>query len=279
MSVDVVDRGDLMLERVLGPEVAPVIEQLHADHGVRVRHRSAVRSIEGTASGGVEAVTLESGERIPCALVVIGIGVEPVTDVVDPSHVALDNGIVTDAMLRTTAPGLFAAGDVANAESPVFGRRLRVEHWDNALKSGAVAARNMLGAQHAYDDAHWFWSDQFDANVQYAGYARAWDGVVMRGSRRGRDFLAFYLNDGIVRAVMGMNRGRDVRRSMGLVKAAARVDPRDLADEDVDLKALAARVMAGGVGVAAAGTAPAAQPERIGGDGGAARDGGAERKD
>jgi 3-phenylpropionate/trans-cinnamate dioxygenase ferredoxin reductase subunit len=253
LAVDVIDRGNVVLERVLGPEVAPAVEALHADHGVRIHHRSAVRRFEGAASTGVEIVTLESGEGLPCDMVVIGVGVEPVTDVVDGSQIALDNGIVTDAQLRTTAPDVFAAGDVANAVSPVFGRRLRVEHWDNALKSGAAAARNMLGAEVPYDDPHWFWSDQFDANVQYAGHATAWDSVVVRGSMDDPDFLAFYLEDGILRGVLGMsgvggmNRGREVRRSMSLVKAAARIDPRDLADEAVEIKALAERVRAGAV--------------------------------
>jgi 3-phenylpropionate/trans-cinnamate dioxygenase ferredoxin reductase component len=180
------------------------------------------------------------------------VGVMPVTDAVDPSQIAVQDGIVTDAYLRTGAPSVFAAGDVANSNSPVFGRRLRLEHWDNALKGGALAARNMLGAHVPYDDPHWFWSDQFDANLQYAGHATSWDSLVVRGRLEDRSFLGFYLEEGVLRGVVGMNRGRDVRRSMSLVKAGARIDPQDLADEDVDIKALAGRVRAGTVGAAGA---------------------------
>src|SRR5204863_9599970 len=122
----------------------------------------------------------------------------------------------TDAYLRTTAPNVFAAGDVANHDHPVFGRRLRVEHWDNALKSGAAAARNMLDEEVPYADPHWFWSDQYDVEIQYAGHALRWNRIVIRGSLADRNFLAFYVDEGIVRGVLGMNRGRDVRRAMGL---------------------------------------------------------------
>ena len=157
---------------------------------------------------------------------------------------AIDNGIVTDPYLATTVPGIFAAGDVANHDDPVFGRHLRVEHWENALKSGPVAARNMMGHRIAYDEPHWFWSDQFDVEIQYVGHATWWDQLVVRGSVEDRRFVAFYMDEGIVRGVVGMNRGRDVRRCMALVKAARPVDPEELMDEDVDLKRLASRVVA-----------------------------------
>jgi 3-phenylpropionate/trans-cinnamate dioxygenase ferredoxin reductase subunit len=140
---------------------------------------------------------------------------------------------------------VFAAGDVANTESAIFGRHLRVEHWDNAIKSGGVAARNMLGEEAGYDEVHWFWSDQYDVEMQYAGHALEWDRFLVWGSVEDRDFLGFYIHQGIVRGVLGVNRGREVRRSMALVRAASPVDEHELLrglDEGVDLRALASTI-------------------------------------
>jgi 3-phenylpropionate/trans-cinnamate dioxygenase ferredoxin reductase subunit len=136
----------------------------------------------------------------------------------------------------TSADGVFAAGDMANHLHPVFGR-LRVEHFDNAIKMGAAAARSMLDSEEAFDDPHWFWSDQYDVNLQYAGFAKQWDDVVVRGSTDDREFAAFYMNEGVLLAALGMNRGRDVRRAMKLI--GTRPDPAQLRDEDVDLRTLA----------------------------------------
>ena len=159
----------------------------------------------------------------------------------------VENGILVDEWCRTNAPGVFAAGDVANHSHPLFGRRLRVEHWDNALKQGAAAARNMMGKDVQFDDPHWFWSDQYDHNLQYLGHAITWDELVVRGSLEDRSFVAFYLKDGLVEGVAGLDRGRDVRRSAGLIRARRPVDPAALRDEDVDLKALGAALAGKGV--------------------------------
>jgi 3-phenylpropionate/trans-cinnamate dioxygenase ferredoxin reductase subunit len=218
---------------------------VHLEHGVRFHHGQQVARIQGSEAAGVQRIVTSSGDTFEADLVVVGVGVEPVTDVVDGTGIATGNGILTDAYLRTNVPHVFAAGDVADHDDPVFGRHVRVEHWDNALKGGAAAARNMLGDEVAYDEPHWFWSDQFDMELQYAGFATRWDRFVVRGSIEERRFVGFYLADGIVRGVVGMNRGRDVRRSLPLVKAAQPVDPADLADDDVDLRELAARVGAG----------------------------------
>jgi len=146
-------------------------------------------------------------------------------------------GIPVGAMLQTEIPGIFAAGDVAQHDHPIFGP-IRVEHYDNALKQGAAAARNMLGTDAVFDDTHWFWSDQFEHNLQYVGFAAEWDRFVVRGSLEERRFVGFYVRDGVVKAVVGVYRGRDVRRAAGLVRAARPVDLGALQDEDVDLKKL-----------------------------------------
>jgi 3-phenylpropionate/trans-cinnamate dioxygenase ferredoxin reductase subunit len=167
----------------------------------------------------------------------VGVGVEPVTDLVDGTDVEVDNGILVDPALRTNVRGVFAAGDVARHAHPVFGR-IRVEHFDNAVKMGEAVAHSMLGREDAFDDPHWFWSDQYDANIQMAGFATEWDQVVIRGSLDERSFAAFLLKDGILRSTFSINWPRDVRRSMPLIRARARPDPATLVDPDVDLRTL-----------------------------------------
>ena len=163
----------------------------------------------------------------------------PATELVAGTPVRVDNGIVVDDQCRTNVPGIFAAGDVANHHHPVCGRQIRVEHWQNGVKQGAAAARSMLGRSQSYDEVHWFWSDQFDANIQYAGFHADWDTIVVRGSLAERKFLAFYLADGRVESVVAINQGRDLRRTLPIIKARVRVDPARLADPTVDLRTLA----------------------------------------
>jgi 3-phenylpropionate/trans-cinnamate dioxygenase ferredoxin reductase subunit len=162
----------------------------------------------------------------------------PNVELGESAGLKIDNGIVVDEFCRTSADGIFAAGDVANHFCPVFGRHLRVEHFDNAIKHGSAAAHSMMGGTEAYDDPHWFWSDQFEHNLQYAGYAAEWDEIVTRGSTEDRSFVAFYLKDGVVLAALGLNRGKEVRRSMKLIRERAKPDLKLLRDEDVDLRKL-----------------------------------------
>ena len=245
VEVDVIDNGRLPLLRVLGPEIGRIYADIHREHGVRFHPEQGCERFEG--DGRVEAVVTSGGTRIECDFVVAGVGIEPATEVVEGTGVEVENGILVDEWCRTNAPGVFAAGDVANHSHPLFGRRLRVEHWDNALKQGAAAARNMMGKDVQFDDPHWFWSDQYDHNLQYLGHAITWDELVVRGSLEDRNFVAFYLKDGLVEGVAGLDRGRDVRRSAGLIRARRPVDPAALRDEDVDLKALGAALAGKGV--------------------------------
>ena len=225
------------LYRVLGGEVGSALAALHSDHGVKLTLEDVVESFEGT--GRVEAVTTKAGSRIECNLVVAGIGIEPVTEIVTGTGVEVDNGILVDEYCRTNVDGIYAAGDVANHMHPLFARRMRVEHWQNAMRHGAHAAKSIMGATDPYTEVHWFWSDQYDANLQYAGHHREWDQLVFRGSVADRSFLAFYVKDGLVDAAVGFNRGKELRRAMAIVKARKPVDPAKLQDEDVDLKSLA----------------------------------------
>ncbi|TMK96395.1 MAG: pyridine nucleotide-disulfide oxidoreductase, partial [Actinobacteria bacterium] len=202
-----------------------------------------VASFQG--DGRVEAVVTDKGTRVAGDFVVVGVGIQPNVEWLDGAGVELDNGVVVDEFCRTNVEGIYAAGDVANHWHPIFERRMRVEHWDNALKQGAAAARNMMGIETVFDDPHWFWSDQYRHNLQYMGFAAEWDELVLRGSLEERKFVAFYLAEGVVKAVAGLDRGKDVRRSAGLIRAKRPFDPALLRDEDVDLKNLASQAVEG----------------------------------
>jgi 3-phenylpropionate/trans-cinnamate dioxygenase ferredoxin reductase subunit len=237
VEVASLDGGKVPLHRVLGEDVGRVMTAIHRDHGVELHFEDRVASFEG--SGRVEAVVTANGLRLDCDFAIVGMGVEPVTDLLHGSGIEVDNGVLVDELCRTNVEGIYAAGDVANHLHPVFGRRLRIEHWQNAIKQGRAAAINMLDRNQPYDEIHWFWSDQYEHNLQYAGYHTEWDEVVIRGSLEARDFLAFYVKDGRIQAAVGMDRGREVIGSMALIKRGATVGTIDLRDEAVDLAALA----------------------------------------
>jgi 3-phenylpropionate/trans-cinnamate dioxygenase ferredoxin reductase subunit len=232
LEVAVVELFETTLFRVLGPELGRVIEAMHRDHGVDFVFGQSVARFEG--SGHLEAVVTESGRRLEGDLAVVGVGTVPQA----PPGVADPTGAVrVGPDLAAEPEGVWAAGDVALHDHPVFGP-IRVEHYDNAIKMGEAAARNLLGAGEPFDDPHWFWSDQYDSQLQVAGFATGWDEMVVRGSLRERSFAAFLLQDGVLRATVTLDRKLDARRSLPLIRAQARPDPALLADPEVDLRTL-----------------------------------------
>ena len=228
-----VDPSPTPLFRVLGPQIGHVIARLHQEHGVETIFDESVATFEG--DGRVQRVVTNRGRRIECDFAVVGIGVDPEVEFLAGSGIKTDDGVLVDEHCRSSVAQIYAAGDVANHHHPLLGRRVRVEHWQNAMQQGAAAARSMLGRLEAYDPVHWFWSDQYDVNLQYAGFAREWDQVVVRGKLEDPRFIAFYLNHGRIDAAVALNRSKDLRRAMPLIKARSVVDPNRLADEDVDL--------------------------------------------
>jgi 3-phenylpropionate/trans-cinnamate dioxygenase ferredoxin reductase subunit len=238
LDVVAIEPSKTPLARVLGEDVGRCLADLHHAHGVRTVFEDTVTAFEGT--GRIQRVLTKGGQRFECDFVVAGIGIEPVVDVLENTGIAVDNGVVVDEYCQTNVSGIYAAGDVANHYHPLFKRRIRVEHWQNAIKQGAAAARNMLGRNAAYDEVHWFWSDQYDANLQYAGFHSTWQELVVRG-RLGLDsFLACYINDGRIDAAVALNRAKDLRRVIPLIKARRPVDLEQLRDESVDLRSLLA---------------------------------------
>jgi 3-phenylpropionate/trans-cinnamate dioxygenase ferredoxin reductase subunit len=234
LDVTVVEFFGTPLERVLGPTLGGAIEALHRDHGVEMIFRDGAERFVGNER--FEALVTKEGRRIEGDLAVVGVGVEPVTDVAG-EDVPVDNGIPVDATLKTSVDGVWAVGDVARHDHPVFGS-IRVEHFDNALKMGEHVAKNLLGTPAVFDDAHWFWSDQYDANIQMAGFATEWDDMVVRGSIDERSFSAFLLKDRQLLSTFSMNRKFDVRRSMPLIASKAHPDREQLADPEFDLRQL-----------------------------------------
>ncbi len=233
LDVTVVEFFETPLYRVLGAELGRTIEGLHRDHGVEFVFGDAVAALEGDRR--FERVVTKAGRRIEGDLAVVGVGTEPVSPI-DAGDAPM-GGIPVGPTLETGAAGVFAAGDVANHDHPVFGR-IRVEHYDNAIKMGEVAARNLLGAGEVFDDPHWFWSDQYDSQIQMAGFATEWDQTVIRGGVEDRSFAAFLLKDGVLRSTFTLDRKFDARRSMPLIAAQARPDPAQLEDPEFDLRQL-----------------------------------------
>jgi 3-phenylpropionate/trans-cinnamate dioxygenase ferredoxin reductase component len=201
--VTLLERSDTVWTRAVGPEMGRFFEAFLRDRGVHVRTRTNAERIEG--GDQVEAVVLPDGSRLHADVVVIGVGVHPDTDLAERAGLGIDDGILVDEQLRA-ADGVWAAGDVANADHPLFGR-IRVEHWAEALNQGLLAGRNLAGAGDRYDRVPYFFSDQFDLSLSYLGHVRQWDELVVRGSREVDDsrFVAWYLRDGRPRAALIVN--------------------------------------------------------------------------
>jgi 3-phenylpropionate/trans-cinnamate dioxygenase ferredoxin reductase subunit len=216
------------LEHVLGAELGAMYRLAHEEHGVRIVAGTTATGFEGGTR--VAAVRTADGRAIPADLVVVGIGAVPRVELAERAGLAVDNGVLVDARLETSVAGIFAAGDVANAVHPHYGRRLRVEHWDNAKRQGRAAAANMLGQAKPYDRIPYFYSDQYDIGMEYTGLASPDDQVVIRGDRQRREFIAFWLRDGRVMAGMNVNVWDVAPEIERLVASRVGVDATHLAD-------------------------------------------------
>ncbi len=235
-EVTVVEIFETALYRVLGGDIGRVLEAIHRDHGVTMHFNDLVASFEG--DGRLERVITRGGRTIEADVAVVGIGTEPAVHMMAGTGLDEAGGIAVGPTMETRIPGVFAAGDVARHDHPVFGP-IRVEHFDNALKMGETVARNMLGAMKVFDDPHWFWSDQYDVQIQMAGFAPTWDRMVVRGSLEERSFCAFLLDaEGVLRSSVSIAWPRDVRRSFELIRQQVRPEPAALADPGVDLRTL-----------------------------------------
>ncbi|MDA8434793.1 MAG: FAD-dependent oxidoreductase [Actinomycetales bacterium] len=236
-EVTLLGRAELPLLRVLGPELAAVFADLHRDHGVELRNDVAVTEITGRA-GVVTGVDLADGTHLDADAVVVGVGAVPNDALARDAGLDVDDGIVVDEHLRTSDPDVFAAGDVANAWNPLLQRRIRVEHWANALNQPVVAAAGILGRDAVYDRLPYFYSDQYDLGMEYVGYVAPgeYDEVVVRGDRDAREFVAFWLSGGRVLAGMNVNVWDVVDPIRALVTSGRTVDVARLADPGIPLE-------------------------------------------
>jgi 3-phenylpropionate/trans-cinnamate dioxygenase ferredoxin reductase subunit len=237
-TVTVVTPAALPLRKVLGDRMAEVFAGLHREHGVEFRFGTQVRELRGGPD--VAQVVLDDDSTVNADVVLVAIGVTPNTGLADQARLPVDDGVLVDRQLRTADPDIFAAGDLANVDHPLLRTRLRVEHWDTALHSGPVAARAMLGQDAVWDRLPYFFTDQYDLGMEYAGWippgARA--EVVVRGDEAGREFIAFWTVEGRVAAGMNVNVWDVTDPIQELIRAGLAghtVDRARLADPDVPL--------------------------------------------
>jgi 3-phenylpropionate/trans-cinnamate dioxygenase ferredoxin reductase component len=206
LDVTLLERSELPLLHVLGPETAPIFADLHRDHGVDLRTQVAVAELTGR-NGAVTGVILSDGSRIDADMVLVGVGITPNTQLAAQAGLDVDNGILVDEHLRTSDPNIFAAGDVANAYNPRLGRHIRVEHWANARRQGATAGKAMLGQAAVDARPSYFFTDQYDLSMEYTGDIgpSGYDQVIFRRHADPRQLIVFWLQKQRVQAGMNIN--------------------------------------------------------------------------
>lgn len=237
IEVTVLEIQPQPMAHILGDQMGAIYAKLHTNRGIDLRLQEGISEIRGNSRA--EQVITDQGNAIDCDFVVIGVGITPDTALAESAGLDVDRGILTNEYCRTSHPDIYAAGDVANWFHPGLGHRLRVEHWDNALNQGAAAAKSMLGAPEPYSPTLYFWSDQYDLNIQYLGHAAQWDEVAVRGNPADEKFTAFYLKDGSVHGALIVNNFRDIRPTRTLIGQKTPVNAVSLSDESTNLKQLA----------------------------------------
>lgn len=235
-AVTVFEAAPVPLARLLPPALGEIYARVHRDRGVTIRTNTGIGRIKAKPSG-LRVIDAQGGVSAADA-VVVAIGLAPDVSLAERAGLAIGDGVLVDEYCRTSAPDVYAAGDIANHPNPFLGRRVRMEHWQNAQHQGVAAARNMLGADEPFAEVPWVWSDQYDVNLQITGLPEPDDEVVLRGDVDSLDFTALLLRGRELVAAVGVNRAGDVRAVRKLI--AARVSPtrEQLVDADLDLATL-----------------------------------------
>lgn len=236
VDVTVVETAKVPLSAAVGEEIGKVFAQLHRDHGVDLRLDTEVKEVT-TEDGRATGLKLGDGSTITADRVLIAVGAQPNIELAERAGLATeDGGVLVDAALRTSSPDIFAVGDIAAAEHPLFEERIRTEHWANALKQPEIAASGMLGDPGEYKELPYFFTDQYDLGMEYAGYAPDYQRVVFRGDKDSREFIAFWLDrENRVLAGMQVNIWDALDDIKNLIRRRSPVDPDKLADPEVSL--------------------------------------------
>ncbi|MEO7005640.1 MAG: FAD-dependent oxidoreductase [Terrimesophilobacter sp.] len=238
-TVTILERDPIPLAVALGDELGQMFADVHKAKGVTLRVSLTVASIVGK-NGRATGVQIDGNELVPADMVLVGVGAVPGVGLAKASGLEVDNGILTDEFLQTSDPDIYAAGDVANAYHPVAKMRLRSEHWANALKSGPIAAKSMLGQKVPYDEIPYFYTDQFDIGMEYSGFGPLTKGaqLVYRGDPASHEFIVFWMTGGKVVAGMNVNVWDVNEDVQGIIRRGNTVDPAKLADESIPLGSL-----------------------------------------
>jgi len=232
-KVTMLEIAEIPLARALGPTIGQIYADLHRERGVELCTGAGVERIEG--HGHVQRVVTIDGRVHEASVVVIGVGLLPDLDLARRSGFATGNGIIVDEYCQTSVDDVFAAGDIAHHPNHFLGRRIRVEHWQNAQHQGTAAARNMLGQQKPFREVPWVWSDQYEHNLQIVGLPSPTERLVVRGDAATRNFSAFFVRDGRVAAALAVNRSEDVRVARLIIQHRTEVTEAHLVDVDTSL--------------------------------------------
>jgi len=235
-SATVVEVADRVCARALTENMSQWIHALHERHGVDIRLTTAFSHFAG--DGKLQKAVLGDGSEIDCDIAVIGIGLIPNTELAESAGLDIENGIVVDENGQTSHPDIFAAGDVTNHPNALLGRRVRLESWENAQNQAINSAKAMLDIKEPYSEIPWFWSDQYDANIQMMGLPEEWDQTVTRGDREAGEFIEFYLKDGELQGAAAINNPRDLRFTRRMIISGRKFEADTLADPDVKLQKL-----------------------------------------
>jgi len=236
-AVTVLEAADRLCARAAPPELSDYLAHLHAEHGVEIRLRAGLRALRPAPEGGIVAQLADESELAADA-VLIGVGIVPNVELAQEAGLVVRNGIVVDEQGRTSDANIFAAGDVTDQPSARLGRRVRLESWQNAQDQAIVAAKAALGGDARHDPLPWFWSDQYEANIQMLGLPERWPDAVRRGDPASGTFSLFYLKDAAIEAVVSVNAPRDLRAARRLIEQHKPVRAADLADPAVNLQKL-----------------------------------------
>ena len=232
----VIESSDRLCARAVAPEISAWMKDFHTENGIDIRLNTSVKRFEG--DGSVTSVFLTDNSQIDCSSVVVGIGVLPNVELAEEAGLLVDNGIVVDDLCVTSDKDIFAAGDVTNHPNNFLKQRVRLESWDNAMKQGISAGLSMLGKGKSYSEIPWFWSQQFDANIQIIGIPDSWDEAVVRGTKTANEFTEFYLKDNNIVGAVAVNNNREIRVTKRLMQSGKKIGSADLTDSSKNIQTL-----------------------------------------